>query len=256
MKVENVMVTGANRGIGLEFVRQLSRLNEPPKHIFATYRSPDSLKDLKEIEESSTKTKIILIKMDVTNPDEREAARNAVEETVKERGLNLLINNAGVLESQNLPHLTSENLELHFKVNTVAPVMVSQTMLPLLERAAQLHGDTGALSVSKATVLNMASMTGSIANTGVIFRRDLVVPAYKMSKAALNMAMRIIATNVKDKGILVIMMCPGWVKTHMGTEKAVLEPEESISTMIKTLPKLNESHHGTFIDRTGNPYPY
>ncbi|GBM97853.1 hypothetical protein AVEN_26969-1 [Araneus ventricosus] len=63
MKLESVMVTGANRGIGLEFVRQLSRLSEPPKYIFATYRSPDSLKDLKELEESSTKTKIILIKM-------------------------------------------------------------------------------------------------------------------------------------------------------------------------------------------------
>ncbi|GBM33647.1 hypothetical protein AVEN_203688-1 [Araneus ventricosus] len=130
------------------------------------------------------------------------------------------------------------------------------TMLPLLERAAQLHGDTGALSVSKATVLNMASMTGSIANTGVIFRRDLIIPAYKMSKAALNMAMRVFATTVKDRGILVITMCPGWVKTDMGTDKAVLEPEESIGTMIRTLPKLNESHHGTFIDRTGNPYPY
>ncbi|GBM33645.1 hypothetical protein AVEN_203686-1 [Araneus ventricosus] len=62
----------------------------------------------------------------VTNQEEREAARNAVEETVKERGLNLLINNAGVLEIQEFPHLTSENLELHFRVNTVAPVMVFQ----------------------------------------------------------------------------------------------------------------------------------
>ncbi|GBM97855.1 C-factor [Araneus ventricosus] len=193
---------------------------------------------------------------DVTSTDDREAARNAVEETVKERGLNLLINNAGVSESQVLPHLTAENLELHFKVNTVAPVMVFQAMLPLLERAADLQGGTNALSVSRAAVLNMASLTGSIANAGVIFRRDLVVPAYKISKAALNMAMRVIAANVKDKGILVIMMCPGWVRTGMGTNKAVLEPEESIWTMIKTLPKLNESHHGVFIDRTGNPYPY
>ncbi|CAL1300395.1 unnamed protein product, partial [Larinioides sclopetarius] len=233
-----------------------SRLSEPPKYIFATYRNPDSLKDLKELEESSTKTKIILIKMDVTNPEEREAARNAIEETVKERGLNLLINNAGVSESQLFPHLTCENLELHFRVNTVAPIMVFQTMLPLLERAADQQGSTGALSVFRAAVLNMASLTGSIANAGVIFRRDLVVPAYKMSKAALNMAMRVVATNVKDKGILVINMCPGWVKTAMGTDKAVLEPEESIWTMINTLPTLNESHHGTFVDRKGNPYPY
>ncbi|GBN38558.1 hypothetical protein AVEN_60528-1, partial [Araneus ventricosus] len=55
-------------------------------------------------------------------------------------------------------------------------------MLPLLERAAQLQGGTGSLSVSKAAVLNISSMTGSIANTGVIFRRDLIIPAYKVSK--------------------------------------------------------------------------
>ncbi|XP_055952669.1 C-factor-like [Argiope bruennichi] len=256
MKVESIMVTGANRGIGLEFVRQLSQLNEPPRFIFATYRNDDTLKDLREIEESSTKTKIILIKMDVTNPEEREEARNVVEKTVEERGLNLLINNAGVSESQVFPHLTSENLEFHFKVNAEAPVMIFQTMLPLLERAAKLHSSADTLSVSRAAVLNMSSIAGSIANVGVVFRRDLVVPAYKISKAALNMAMRVIATSVKDKGILVILMCPGWVRTPMGTQKAVLEPEESIGTMIKTLPKLNESHHGVFIDRTGNPYPY
>ncbi|KAF8772042.1 C-factor like protein [Argiope bruennichi] len=206
MKVESIMVTGANRGIGLEFVRQLSQLNEPPRFIFATYRNDDTLKDLREIEESSTKTKIILIKMDVTNPEEREEG--------------------------------------------------PKTMLPLLERAAKLHSSADTLSVSRAAVLNMSSIAGSIANVGVVFRRDLVVPAYKISKAALNMAMRVIATSVKDKGILVILMCPGWVRTPMGTQKAVLEPEESIGTMIKTLPKLNESHHGVFIDRTGNPYPY
>ncbi|GBM24774.1 hypothetical protein AVEN_245031-1 [Araneus ventricosus] len=129
-------------------------------------------------------------------------------------------------------------------------------MLPLLERAAELHGDTCAVSVSRAAVLNMSSMGGSIANAGVIFRRDLVAPAYKISKASLNMATRVIATYVKDKGILVISMCPGWVKTPIGTDKAVLEPEESIWTMIRTLPKLNESHHGTFIDRKGNPYHF
>ncbi|GBM38207.1 hypothetical protein AVEN_8271-1 [Araneus ventricosus] len=182
MNVENVMVTGANRGIGLEFVRQLSRLSEPPKHIFATYRSPDSLKDLKEIEETSKKSKIILIKMDVTCPQEIEAAKRLVEETVGERGLNLLINNAGVAQPALFPNITSENLALHFKVNTEGPIMVLQAMLPILEKAAQVQGSGAGMSVSRAAVLNMSSMAGSITNTGFVMTKDMTAASYKISK--------------------------------------------------------------------------
>ncbi|GFS88353.1 c-factor [Nephila pilipes] len=255
MKVENVMVTGANRGIGLEFVRQLTQLSEPPRYIFATYRNASSLKELKEIAESSIKTQIILIKMDVTLPEEVEVAKSIVESTVKEQGLNLLINNAGAVKLQSFPDITPENLEFHYKVNTEGPIFVLQAMLPSLEKAASLHD--GGMSVSKAMVLNMTSLAGSIGNAGVVFTQDLIVPGYKISKAALNMAMRVIAANVKDKGILIVNMCPGWVKTDMGgRELAQLEPHESIANMLKTLPTLNESHQGTYLDRLGNPIPF
>ncbi|GFS88351.1 c-factor [Nephila pilipes] len=249
------MVTGANRGIGLEFVRQLTQLNEPPNYIFATYRSADSLKELKEIEESSVKSQVILIKMDVTNPEEVDVAKSIVESTVGERGLNLLINNAGVAKMQPFPEITPENLEYHFKVNTEGPILILQAMLPSLEKAAQFHGD--GMRASRAMALNITSLVGSIGNTGVSFTRDLAVPGYKISKAALNMAMRIIAANVKDKGILIVNMCPGWVKTDMGgKDRAQLEPHESIANMLQTVPSLNESHHGTYMDRLGNPIPF
>ncbi|XP_055952229.1 C-factor-like [Argiope bruennichi] len=257
MKIESVMVTGANRGIGLEFVRQLSQLSDPPQYIFATYRNADSLKDLKEIEESSKKAKIILIKMDVTRSEEIASAKQTVEATVGEKGLNLLINNAGVAQPELFPNITPQNLELHFKVNTEGPIMVLQAMLPILEKAARLKGEGGAMSASRAAVLNMTSMAGSITNTGVVFTEDLAVPSYKTSKAALNMAMKVAAAHAKDKGILVVMMCPGWVKTDMGgKDRAVLEPEDSIAAMIKTLSILNESHHGVYMDRLGNPYQF
>ncbi|GFY76569.1 uncharacterized protein TNIN_92251 [Trichonephila inaurata madagascariensis] len=128
-------------------------------------------------------------------------------------------------------------------------------MLPSLEKAAKFYG--GGMSASRAMVLNISSMVGSICNTGVNFTHDLAVPGYKISKAALNMAMRIIAANVKDKGILVVNMCPGWVKTDMGgRDRAELEPHESIANMLQTLPTLNESHHGTYMDRLGKPIPF
>ncbi|CAL1300394.1 unnamed protein product, partial [Larinioides sclopetarius] len=193
----------------------------------------------------------------VTHPEEVEAAKTIVEDTVGEQGLNLLINNAGVAKMEMFPNVTPENLELHYKVNTEGPLLVLQAMLPSLERAAQLHAGTGGMSVSRAAVVNMTSMAGSIANTGFIFTQDLAVPSYKISKAALNMVMRVAAAKVKDKGILIVMMCPGWVKTDMGgREQAVLEPEESIADMLKSFSTLNESHHGTYMDRLATPYPF
>ncbi|GIX83968.1 hypothetical protein CEXT_102511 [Caerostris extrusa] len=79
---------------------------------------------------------------------------------------------------------------------------------------------------------------------------------YRTSKAALNMAMQVIARTVNDQGILVVNICPGWVKTDMGTSQAMLEVTESISAIIETLKRLNETHHGSFLDRNGNVIPF
>ncbi|GFW53233.1 c-factor [Trichonephila clavipes] len=227
------------------------QLRCPPRHSTEV----QNCEELKEIEESSIKTQVILIKMDVTDPEEVGVAKSIIESTLGERGLNLLINNAGVAKMQPFPTITSENLEFHFKVNTEGPILILQTMLPSLEKAAKFYG--GGMSASRAMVLNISSMVGSICNTGVNFTHDLAVPGYKISKAALNMAMRIIAANVKDKGILVVNMCPGWVKTDMGgKDRAELEPHESIANMLQTLPTLSESHHGTYMDRLGKPIPF
>ncbi|XP_035218473.1 C-factor-like [Stegodyphus dumicola] len=190
--------------------------------------------------------------MDVTLQEELEVARTIVEEIVGDRGLTLLINNAGILQREAFPYVTPENLELHFRVNTVAPLMVLQTMLPLLEKAASFHSD--GMSIRKAAVLNISSTLGSITNAG--FAKELKVPGYQISKAALNMAMRVTAASIREKGILVIMMCPGWVKTDMGGPDAQLTPDESVGAILKTLTTLNEIHHGILMDKTGNECPF
>ncbi|KAG8178605.1 hypothetical protein JTE90_022396 [Oedothorax gibbosus] len=255
MKIGSVLVTGANRGIGLEFVRQFSQLDDAPDFIFATYRSEKTVQELNEIKEKS-KSRMILIKMDVTVLEEIKASKKKIEELVGDRGLNLLINNAGVMRMEGFPNITSDGLEFIFKSNTVSCIMVTQVMFPLLETAASKSGIKG-MSMSKAAVLNMTSKTGSIQDTGVKFVEDLIVPGYKISKAALNMGMRIIAAEVKDKNILVVNMCPGWVKTDMGDRNlAEIEPEVSIGDILETLPKLGENHHGSYTDRFGQKYPY
>ncbi|KFM72224.1 putative oxidoreductase, partial [Stegodyphus mimosarum] len=253
MEVKSVFVTGANRGIGLEFVRQLVALPIPPRYVFATYRNPDTIQALKDIKSSSKNSEVVLIQMDVTKL-EIGAARKIVEEHVGEDGLTLLINNAGVAEMQPFPNVTTDNLLKHFNVNTVGPIMIFQDLYPTLLKAAE-HSNSG-MSVNRAMVLNITSMAGSITRAGKEFVQDLVVPGYKISKAGLNMAMRCFAANVKDKGILIVMMCPGWVKTDMGSERGEITVEESISAMLQTLPKLNDTHQGLYMDRFGNGYPF
>ncbi|GFS93666.1 uncharacterized protein NPIL_176161 [Nephila pilipes] len=255
MEVDSVLVTGANRGIGLEFVRQLVALPKPPRFVFATYRDRNSVEALKKIRETTKGTQVLLIKMDIREADQIEAARKIVEDMVGDRGLNLLINNAGALKWTGFPEITEEDLLFHFSTNTVGPVMVLKEMLPLLQRAATQK--SAGMSVSRAAVLNISSMGGSITSlTEQTPKEFLKVMGYRTSKAALNMAMKVVALTVKEKGVLVVNMCPGWVKTDMGSERADLEVTDSISTMLKTLSQLDESHHGAFLDRKGETIPF
>ncbi|GIY60024.1 c-factor [Caerostris extrusa] len=343
MEVETVLVTGANRGIGLEFVRQLVQLSKPPLYLcllltemrlryrqtaladdgavapmqkkkcvhnsnfqchrglldypsdyrirevrFETRQENQKLPStpsfsqqprggprppwgcceneeeeyissfgtyqaLKEIKDASKETEIHLIKLDVSKTDEIENARKTVAEVVGDRGLNLLINNAGAARWLGFPDITEEDMVFHFKTNTVGPVIVFKEMLPLLQISAK-HKSTG-VDVSKTIVLNISSTAGSIAvltDTNPLWREYLSVMGYRISKTALNMAMRVAALSVKDEGILVVNMCPGWVKTDMGTDRAMIEVSESVSDMMKMLPQLNVTHQGAFLDRHGN----
>ncbi|GBM00303.1 putative oxidoreductase C663.08c [Araneus ventricosus] len=255
MDVESVMVTGANRGIGLEFVRQLVKLNKPPKFVFATYRSETAVQALKKIKDESEQTEVVLIKMDVRSLNDIENAQKIIEEKVGDKGLNLLINNAGVMKFEGFPEITEEDFLFHFTTNTIAPVIVLKKMLPLLQRAAA-HKTTG-MSVSRAAVLNLSSELAAISTAmNEFFREFPPVMGYSVSKIAMNMAMRKAAFTVQEQGILVVNMCPGWVKTDMGTEHALLEVSESVSDMMKTLPELNESHHGSHLDRNGKVVPF
>ncbi|CAL1296321.1 unnamed protein product [Larinioides sclopetarius] len=255
MEVESVMVTGANRGIGLEFVKQLVKLPKPPRIVFATYRNESTVQDLKDIQEKCKETQIVLIQMDVSKINDIESAKNIISQKVGDKGLNLLINNAGVAKYQGFPEITEENMLFHFTTNTVGPVMVLKVMLPLLQKsAAQKKSEK---SVSRAAVINISSLMGSIAELTVAQPKEyLKVLGYRVSKTALNMAMRVAALTIKDQDVLVVNMCPGWVKTDMGSDQAMLEPSESISSMLNTFPNLNESHHGTFLDRNGKTILY
>ncbi|KAF8771528.1 Speckle-type POZ protein B like protein [Argiope bruennichi] len=239
MEIESALITGGNRGIGLEIVRQLVNVEKPPQIIFATYRDKAKVQDLEKIKKETTKTEIVLIKADVNNPKDITAARKVVEDKVKDKGLTLLINNAGVLQELEFEDITEEHLLFHLKTNTIAPILVFKEMLPLLEKAAARKTHAG-MSVSRAAVISITSKYASV-GAQVDDPDWLRSIGYRISKTALNMAMRIISLKVKDKGILVVCIHPGWLKTDMGKKEAPLEVSEGFLTTDGT-PRKSERH--------------
>lgn len=129
MSFKNIIVTGANRGIGLEFVRQLLKQSNSPKNLIATTRkqSPelDSLK--------STHNNLHILNYDATNYDSYDDFVKQVESIVKNEGLDLLINNAGMLIRSTLETVTPKDILTNVEVNAVAPLMLTKALLPLLK---------------------------------------------------------------------------------------------------------------------------
>ncbi|GFX63319.1 c-factor [Trichonephila clavipes] len=192
---------------------------------------------------------------DVTKLQDIKAAAKLVQDKVGIRGLNLLINNAGYAKLQGFPEVTEESFFTHFHTNTVGPFMVLQEFLPLLKKAADRSEGTK-MSVSRSAVVNISAGNGSITTATFDFPVIHAAVGYRVSKAASNMAMRMIAPALTKSGILDIQMCPGWVKTDMGSPAAELECSDSIAAMLNTMEGLNESHQGAFIDRNGEAIPF
>uniref|UniRef100_A0A8C3H6J1 C-factor-like n=1 Tax=Chrysemys picta bellii TaxID=8478 RepID=A0A8C3H6J1_CHRPI len=224
--VGSVLVTGSNRGIGLGLVKQFLELPNPPEWIFATTRELDGSQSKLALKHPN----LVVLQLDVTDPNSIKAAVQRVEEHVQGHGLNLLINNAGIIRFTTMENENAETMELIYLTNTVGPLLVSQEFLPLLKKAAQQSTQTG-LSCSKAAIVNMSSIAGSIE---VVPMWELwQTPSYRCSKAALNMITRCQSLEYKNCGILCTSIHPGWVKTRMGTEKV------GVITHLQSLAILN-----------------
>ena len=126
MLVKTVLVTGANRGLGLEFVRQFLSAPTPPEHLVATYRDPNTSQDLLEL--AKTEPSLHAIQLDVTNSKAFSDLVSQIEKLVGNFGLNLLINNAGYKESElrDLDSVTEELMVKHFTINCVAPLLLTR----------------------------------------------------------------------------------------------------------------------------------
>jgi len=227
--MQRVVVTGSSRGIGLEFVRQLLARGE---RVIAACRQPGKALKLTELAAAHPgRLQILALQLD----NERSIRELAREAAMLTDGLDLLINNAGVLVSgERLGELTAATFMDTLATNAVGPLLLTQALTALLERS------------STARIVNISSDLGSLAATHAFH-----TPSYCMSKAALNMATRLAAAELDARGMVVISMNPGWVKTDMGGARAPLTVAESVTGMLTVIDGLRAADNGRFLDHTG-----
>lgn len=232
MSTGTVLVTGASRGIGLALVKELAARGW---QVFAGARHPAVAHDLQVAARAASPGTIDVVTMDVRDD---ESVRGAVEEvTAKVRALDVLVNNAGVFPeegSEPLEKVPLDCFEEAFAVNVVGVARVTRLLLPLLTRAKHPR------------VINMSSLAGSIAA-----KEDSRHYCYSASKAALNMLTRAMAAELRPRGVTVVAVTPGWVKTEMGGPQAPLTVGESARSLAGTIDRLSQRDAGHFLDREG-----
>ncbi|XP_046356726.2 C-factor-like [Haliotis rufescens] len=245
---KSVFITGANRGLGLEFVKHFLRLANPPTHLFAACRQPDQATELTQL--ASENGSIRVVKLDVRQDEEIAAAVAEVGKVVGDDGLNLLLNNAGVnQQEQGIEPLTREKMNYHFDCNVTAPLLICKAFLPTLRRAA----DKTEFSCSRAAIINLSSTLSLINYVNKI--NDFRYP-YNSSKCALNMVTDVLAREVSPDGVLVAGIHPGWVKTDMGGPNGMIDKEESISKCMNTFAAMNKDSSGLLHSYTGDIFDW
>ena len=152
----------------------------------------------------------------------------------------MLINNAGIGKAgPGIEQLPLEDLEIHFRVNAVGPVALTQALLPNL-RAAR-----------RRTVVNLSSGLGSISGN-----KDGGWYAYRASKAGLNQLTRTMAAELAGESFICISISPGWVQTDMGGSGATLSPDQSVAAILKVIDRLRPADTGRFLDHRGKDVPW
>jgi NAD(P)-dependent dehydrogenase (short-subunit alcohol dehydrogenase family) len=238
----NALITGANRGIGLEFVRQYAHDGWT---VIACCRSPSRATELLSF--SRDHEAISVESLDVA--DTRSVS--ALAQKLRATPIDLLINNAGIYSgadrarfagsgdiSQSFGTIDYDAWEQVLRVNTIAPIRIIEAFAPLL---AKQHG---------AKIINITSRMGSLEEMG----NGSI--AYRTSKAALNAAMRVIAHDLQAQKISIVNLHPGWVQTDMGGKNAHLKTEESVRSLRKTIAGIDLKTSSQFLNYDGTIIPW
>lgn len=223
---QTVLITGANRGLGLELARQLHAAGAT---VIGTARRPEAAADLRAIG-------VRVEQLDVADA----ASVAALADRLHGTPLAAVFNNAGIFAEHSGTETADPAAVLRiYDVNAVGPLRVTQALLPNLRL-----GD-------RKLVMNMSSGLGSIANNS---RGGML--GYRASKAALNMITRTMAADLAEEEFVVVAMSPGWVRTDMGGEQAPLSPAESVAGILKTLTPLRAVDSGRYLNHDGTELPW
>jgi NAD(P)-dependent dehydrogenase (short-subunit alcohol dehydrogenase family) len=227
-----VLITGANRGLGLEFVRQYVAEGG---EVVACCREPALASELTALAQASA-GKVRVMKLDVGSAADIAALKDALAGAP----IDIVINNAGISgpRRQSADDVDVEGWLEAFRVNTIAPLAVAQALHANLEAGREKK------------LVAITSQLGSTANNGG--QRY----AYRSSKAALNNAMRGLSRDWAGDGISVGIFHPGWVKTDMGGQGAPVTPQQSVAGLRQRIAELGRGNSGAYVDYAGQALPW
>lgn len=225
-----VLITGASRGIGLEFARQYAA---DGWRIHAGARNPDDAAALKSLNSSN----VTIHRLDVENHDEIEA----LAATLSGEAIDVLINNAGLWigEDEHFGRFSNEQWMEQFRVHVFGTMAMCEAFV-----------DHVAIS-ERRLIVNISSGNGCFN-----WPRDAGDYPYDTSKAALNSITKGLSVDLRDRSITVMCFSPGNVATDMSGPDAQLQPEESISAMRRVIAKLDLSQTGSFLRYNGDAMPW
>jgi len=232
------LITGANRGIGFEFARQLIEAGE---QVIATARNPEGAEALQELAARHDGLTIEPLELD------DRASIAALADRLAGTPIDVLLNNGGLYggswdnasHRQSLDSMEYDLWEQIMRVNVMAPFQLARVLRENL------------FAGQRKLIINMSSDLGSIANNG-----QGQSYAYRSSKAALNMVTKGLSVELADQGVTVVSLAPGWTQTDLGGAAAHWPVGESVSNQLKVIAGLGPQNTGSFVDLLGRPVPW
>lgn len=222
MKQQTVLITGANRGVGLALA---AHYRDEDWQVIGVCRQ--SSEELERVADR------VIEGIDVTRPEDVERLVQALDS----QRLDLLINNAGLLRDESLGQLDFDSIREQMEINAYAPLRVSEALLPLMQDGSK--------------IANITSRMGSIADNDSGGRYG-----YRASKAALNAFGKSLAMDLKPRGIAVAQIHPGYVKTRMVNFGGMISPQEAATGIAACIKTLTQENSGGFWHSNGEPLPW
>jgi len=232
--MKTVLITGVNRGIGLEFVRQYAF---DGWRVLACCRSPESADVLNDLAKQYA-DQVKLYALDVANHEQIEQ----LSKSLSSETIDLLINNAGVYPSARGDDFGKTDYEAWayaFEVNTMSPLKMSEAFVKQITKS------------KLKTIVTITSKMGSIADN---HRGGSYV--YRSSKSAVNIVVKSLAVDLESDGITAVLLHPGWVRTDMGGPNGLISTEHSVTGMRKVIRELTYADSGKFYAFDGQVVPW